>query len=180
MVEKQYDVILADPPWRYTHAQKSRRIENHYPTMGIDDICSIDVPAANDCVLFLWATAPKLVEALRTVNAWGFEYKTCAVWDKEIIGMGYYFRGQHELLLIGRKGTPGVPSAPDRYSSVITARRGKHSEKPKVVYGMIERMYPSARKIEMFARTHIDGWDVWGNEAPQTIQKRFQSYTEVL
>lgn len=180
MIEKQYDVILADPPWRYTPAEKTRRVENHYPTMDITDICSIVPPSADDCVLFLWGTMSKLPDALKVMEAWGFEYKSGAVWGKEIIGMGYYFRGQHELLLLGRKGTPGIPSSGSRVSSVIHSRRGRHSEKPKVVYEIIERIYPSAMKLEMFARDHLEGWDVWGNEAPKKIQKRIQSYTGVL
>ena len=178
---KLYDLIYCDPPWFYDFAEtKNRAIENHYPTMQIEDICAIDVPSAQDCVLFMWATAPKLVEALQVIDAWGFTYKTCAVWDKKIIGMGYYFRGQHELLLVGRKGTPGVPSPDARYSSVISARRGKHSAKPGIVYEMIERMYPHATKLEMFARVHMDGWSVYGNQAPSDVQKRIQTYTEAL
>lgn len=101
---RKFNLIYADPPWKYRYSRsKSRRIENHYDTMTLQNIKDLPVQQiiADDCVLFLWATAPKLLEALEVLQAWGFGYRTCAVWDKEIIGMGYYFRGQHELLLVG-------------------------------------------------------------------------------
>jgi N6-adenosine-specific RNA methylase IME4 len=160
-------VILADPPWRYSFSRsKSRKVENHYPTMSVSDIEALNVAgvAAADSILFLWATAPKLREALSVMDAWGFQYVTQAVWDKGLIGMGYYFRGQHELLLVGRRGNPGVPAQSARVSSVIQSRRGRHSSKPVAVYGIIEAMYPTAKRLEMFARSARAGWDVWGNE----------------
>ena len=87
---KKYDVIYADPAWRYDFSKSnSREIENQYPTMTIEEICALKVPAKENAVLYMWATAPKLLEAIKVLNAWGFEYKTQAVWDKEIIGMDY-------------------------------------------------------------------------------------------
>ena len=98
MVDGKYDVLLADPPWRYKFTKtKSRAIENQYHTMALENIKRLQVPSEDNAVLFLWATAPKLLEALDVMSAWGFEYKTCAVWDKAQIGMGFWFRGQHEL-----------------------------------------------------------------------------------
>jgi len=178
MTGKLYDIILADPPWRYTPAEKTRKIENHYPTMSLEDICNLAVPAAKNCVLFLWGTMSKLPDALVVMDAWGFTYKTGAVWDKKIIGMGYYFRGQHELLLLGTKGIPGAPVPKNRYSSVISVKRRKHSEKPKIVHTMIEGMYPDTSKIEMFARDRVEGWDAWGNEVPATSQQRLITRNE--
>lgn len=163
-----FGVIYADPPWRYDYsATENRDIENQYPTMDLAEICALPVPefAAPDCVLFLWATSPKLAESLKVVEAWGFEYRTCGVWDKEVIGMGYYFRQQHELLLIATKGQPGVPDPPNRVSSVIRSRREAHSKKPDVVYRLIESMYPQSRRVELFARSQRDGWSAWGNQA---------------
>ena len=79
----------------------------------------------------------------------GFSYRTCAVWDKEIIGMGYYFRQQHELLLVATRGNVPTPLPGDRVSSVIRSRRELHSKKPECVYKIIEAMYPSLPKLEM-------------------------------
>ena len=160
-----FEVILADPPWRYQFSEtQSREIENHYPTMDLDDIKNLNVPSADDSVLFLWATAPKLEEALEVLNSWGFTYKTCAVWDKEKIGMGYWFRGQHELLLVGTKGSFPTPEPSARFSSIIKEPRSTHSTKPKVIYEMLEAMFPGRTYLELFCRTPRDGWEVWGNE----------------
>ena len=161
----EYNVILADPPWQYDFSKDSKDdIEVHYATMPTDEIAALKVPAAEQAVLFLWATAPKLREALEVMAAWGFEYKTNAVWDKEWIGMGYWFRGQHELLLVGTKGGMSPPSTDARYSSVIRQKREEHSAKPKIVYEIIEFMFPDAQRAELFAREEREGWTSWGNE----------------
>ena len=166
MLAGRYGVVYADPPWRYEHAEAdNREIENQYPTMALDEIKALDVPAADDCVLFLWATSPKLAEAMEVVEAWGFSYRTCAVWVKDRIGMGYYFRQRHELLLVAARGRPGTPATADRVDSVFEAPRGTHSAKPVSVREAIEVMYPGHPKIELFAREAPAGWAVWGHEA---------------
>ncbi len=165
----RYPVLLCDPPWRYEHIEtESRAIENQYPTMTHDELCALPVAdaALDDCVLFLWATSPKLGEAFALLDAWGFNYRTCAVWDKEKIGMGYYFRQQHELLLVAVRGNPMTPAPADRPSSVIRVARGIHSEKPIEVYELIESMYPDFSRLELFARSAREGWNAWGYEAP--------------
>lgn len=163
--EGKFNVIYADPPWRYEFSEtNTREIENHYPTMELEEIKSLKIPSAEDSVLFLWATAPKLEEAMQVMNSWGFKYRTCAVWDKEVIGMGYWFRGQHELLLLGIKGEFPTPPENCRHSSVIKEKRGKHSEKPKKVYEIIEKMFPNGKYLELFARNQRKGWTSWGNE----------------
>lgn len=165
----EFSVVLGDPPWRYESAttEPGRAIENHYPTMTLDEIVELGsrLPFAKDAVLFLWATSPKLAEALRVMDGWGFEYRTNAVWVKNQIGMGYWFRQRHELLLVGRRGSMPVPEPAARVDSVIEAPRGRHSEKPESVYGVIEGMYPDAPRLELFARGSREGWTCWGNEA---------------
>ena len=91
--------------------------------------------------------------------------RTCAVWDREVIGPGYFFRQQHELLLLAARGSPPGPAPSDRAASVIRSRRGVHSEKPKLVYELIERMYPALPKLELFARGRREGWSARGNQA---------------
>jgi N6-adenosine-specific RNA methylase IME4 len=160
-----YDVIVADPPWRYNFSvDNADKIERHYATMTVEDICNLQVPSNNNAVLYLWATAPKLKEALKVMEAWGFEYKTNAVWDKTWIGMGYWFRGQHELLLVGVKGKFSPPIASERVSSVIVEKKGKHSQKPTCILDWIDQWFPTANKLEMFARRSRDGWDSHGEE----------------
>lgn len=164
-----FNLIYADPPWRYDFSvSDSRKIENQYPTMEVDAICGLEVSsiAAPDCVLFLWATSPKLPEAFDVIEAWEFTYKTCMVWRKDKIGMGYYARQQHELLLIAAKGSPPVSPEDARPSSVVDAPRGEHSRKPDVFYEIIERMYPKSKRVELFCRTPRPGWKTWGNEVP--------------
>ena len=164
----QFDVIYADPPWRYQHSiSESRAIENQYPTMDLPDICALPVGnvCATNCVLFMWATSPKLAEAMLVIESWGFEYKTCMVWVKDKIGMGYYARQRHELLLIATRGTPETPEPASRPDSVIEAPRGKHSAKPDEFYSIIERMYPGRAMIELFSRSPRAGWMAWGNQA---------------
>lgn len=165
MPTRQYDVIYADPPWRYDFSRsKSREIENHYPTMTVSDICSLAVPSQADSILFLWGTNPKLLESLQVMQSWGYHYVTNMVWVKDRIGMGYYARSRHEFLLIGKKGKPAVPEPTNRPDSVIEAIRGTHSTKPEKVYELIERMYPNRTKLELFARHTRAGWDAWGND----------------
>jgi N6-adenosine-specific RNA methylase IME4 len=160
-----YNVILADPPWRYEFSETSgRKVENHYPTMELDEIAALEVPADETAILFLWTTAPKLEEGLDILRAWGFTYKTCAIWDKLKKGLGYYFRVRHEILLVGTRGDFPTPAAETRPDSVFSILKGEHSAKPEIVHEMIEAMYPKARRLEVFARAARPGWEVWGNE----------------
>lgn len=165
--ENKYSIIYSDPPWKYEFSRSTNRdIENQYPTMALEQIENLPVGKlfAEDSVLFLWVTSPKLKEGMRVLESWGFQYVTCAVWDKEKIGMGYYFRQQHEILLVGKKGNLPVPLPENRHSSIISSLREKHSQKPEVIYEIIERMYPDSARIELFARKEREGWKCWGNE----------------
>lgn len=167
-VQRCYPVLYADPPWRYEHSKTvSREIENHYPTMSLEEICRLPVAdvATPDSIIYLWTTSPKLEESLTVLKAWDYTYRTCLVWVKDKIGMGYYARQRHELLLIGKRGNFPVPEVENRFDSVIEAPRTEHSAKPEMVYTMIERMYPEFPKLELFARTKRAGWDSWGNQA---------------
>jgi len=163
----KFGVIYADPPWRYEFAKaQSRQIENHYPTMTLDEICALPVQdfASPDCVLFLWATSPKLADAFTVLGAWGFTYRTCAVWAKPQIGMGFYFRQQHELLLVATQGSPPPALECARPGSVHTESRGRHSRKPDWFRDKIAEMYPHVPRIELFAREQREGWESWGNQ----------------
>ena len=162
----KYDIIYADPPWRYNFTETpNRTIEKEYPTMELNEIKKMKVPKGDNSVLFLWCTSPKLFpEGMEVMKAWGFTYKTSMVWVKDKIGMGYYARNRHELLLIGTKGKPGVPEPSNRPDSVMEYPRTQHSKKPKEVYELIEKMYPNRKYLELFARNERDNWKSWGNE----------------
>ena len=76
MPKEKFSIIYADPPWRYEQKNRQGSAELHYPTMSIEEICSLPVAdlAAKDSVLFLWATFPQLPEALKVMTAWGFSF----------------------------------------------------------------------------------------------------------
>jgi len=164
-----FDVIYPDPPWRYEvgGTTPSREVENQYPTMALEEICSLPVPSADSAVLFLWTSVPKTEEALQVLKAWNFVYRSHAIWDKELIGLGHWLRIQHELLLVGSKGSFPTPAPRNRVSSVIRSKRTRHSEKPDLVYNLIEGMYPQGHYLELFARVTRPGWTSWGNELNQ-------------
>jgi len=170
--ERRYPVIYADPPWDYQLYDETtgsaRAAAEHYPTMKLDEICALPVAelATEAAVLFLWTTAPHLRESFEVLAAWGFEYKTNVVWVKHAQGLGFFVRGQHELLLIATRGDIPCPLPANRPPSVITAPRREHSRKPDEAYKLIERMYPEFPKIELFARNAREGWAAWGNQAP--------------
>lgn len=165
--QKSYDIIYADPPWKYSFSRSSsRKIENHYPTMKLTDIKSLadSLPCEKNCLLYLWVTAPKLIEGLEVMDSWGFKYKSHAIWDKCRIGMGYWFRGQHELILTGTKGTFSPPLPKNRIPSIFKEKRKSHSTKPNCFQEWIENTFPESKKLELFAREKKQGWDSWGNE----------------
>lgn len=168
----KFVVLYADPPWRYENPPmggSNRSIENHYPTMDIEEICALSVGdiAHDNSVMFMWATSPKLAECFEVLRAWGFNYRTDMVWVKDRIGMGYHVREQHESLLIAKRGELAPPPVEARPSSVVTAERLEHSAKPPVFYDLIDRMYPGVRKIELFGRAPEERelWSTWGNQA---------------
>jgi N6-adenosine-specific RNA methylase IME4 len=171
--ERRYPVILADPPWDYEvyndTTGSARVAAEHYPTMRLEDICGLPVAdvATGDAVLFMWTTAPHLQESFEVLAAWGFEYKTNVVWVKHAQGLGFFVRGQHEILLIATRGDIPCPLPENRPPSVILAPRREHSRKPDEAYELIERMYPELPKIELFARAKREGWAAWGNQAAE-------------
>jgi len=158
-----FGVLYADPPWEYRFKCNASP-DGQYDILPTQKICEMKTPAMKDAVLFLWVTNPLLPDGLQVMQAWGFEYKTNIVWIKDHPGLGHYVLGQHELLLIGIKGEMGTPKPKNRPPSLIQAPRTKHSEKPKIVYTIIERMYPKQKYIELFAREPREGWVSWGNQ----------------
>jgi N6-adenosine-specific RNA methylase IME4 len=179
MGERKYGAILADPPWPFeTYSELGKgggSVDNHYPTMTHAEIEALPVEAlaADDCALFLWATMPQLPEALQVIAAWGFTYKTASfVWvkltrddERPAIGMGYWTRSNAEVCLLATRGNPHRLNAD--VHQIVQAPRMEHSRKPEEVAARIERLV-CGPYIELFARTQRQGWDVWGNQAPQT------------
>jgi N6-adenosine-specific RNA methylase IME4 len=172
LLSRKYGVIVADPEWRFEPWSRKtgmdRAADNHYPTSCIEVIAARDVAsiAADDCVPFLWATAPMLPHALAVMEAWGFDYRSNVVWAKDRIGTGYWFRNKHEHLLIGVKGSIPAPAMGTQCPSLIEASVPEHSAKPECFLEMIEQYFPSLPKIELNRRGPARaGRDAWGNEA---------------
>lgn len=172
----RYGVILADPEWRFAPWGEAggmdRAADNHYPTSPLEVIVARPVAeiAADDAVLFLWATVPMLPQALEVMAAWGFAYKSHFIWDKGRSGTGYWNRNRHELLLIGTRGAVPAPAMGTQWPSLFAEPAGEHSAKPACAYELIENYFPTLPKIELNARGARAGWDTWGAEAPETEQ----------
>ena len=176
---KRYGVIVADPEWRFEpwsrHTGLDRAADNHYSTSCTEVIAARDVQsiAADDCVLFLWATGPMLPHALLIMATWGFNYKSHYVWGKDKVGTGFWNREKHELLLIGTRGNVPCPAPGTQWDSLIMAPRGRHSAKPECFLDMIEQYFPTLPKIELNRRgAPRPGWDAWGNEADAPADDR--------
>lgn len=174
--DKTYSIIYADPPWvfkTYSDKGKGRSAERHYPTMEKRAIQQIPIQriSARDCALFLWVTAPCLIEGIELISAWGFTYKTVAfTWVKQnkksdgiFTGMGYYTRANAEYCLLATRGRV-LERKSRSVSSVVISHIERHSKKPDEVRKRITRLFGDLPRIELFAREQADGWDSWGNE----------------
>lgn len=179
--DQKYSVLYLDPPWQYQGASDpGRTAERHYPTLSQEELLLLPVGeiAAIDAVMFMWVTPPKIAEATDLMAAWGFEYKTCACWDKggergTHAGMGSYYRQQHELLFVGTRGNMPPPAPSNRPPSILREPRGRHSSKPDIARRQIEAMYGDGiPRIELFARGPVPNWAVWGFEAEGGEKRR--------
>lgn len=176
-MSKKYNIIYADPPWRYDDKNCNGACANHYKTLSINDLKALRVNnlAADNCVLFLWTTYPMLSEALELIQAWGFKYKSIGFqWIKQnksgkgfFFGLGRWTRGNTEPCLIAVKGKP--TRVANNISQLIFSPLEKHSKKPEIVREKIVELIGDLPRIELFARQKTDGWDVWGNEVPSDI-----------
>jgi N6-adenosine-specific RNA methylase IME4/ParB-like chromosome segregation protein Spo0J len=163
----KFRVIYADPPWSYGGSMNETygTADKHYPTMSLEDLCIMPVPdiTEDNAVLFLWVTSPLLEDAFKVINAWGFKYKASFVWDKVKHVMGHYNSVRHELLLICTKGSC-VPENMKLFDSVYEEERTEHSKKPEFFREVIDTIYPSGKRIELFARREVEGWETYGNQ----------------
>jgi N6-adenosine-specific RNA methylase IME4 len=185
--DKKYQIIYADPPWRYNDKRvsiTSDRPQKYggitYPTMNIGELCALPVKALADtnCVLFLWVTMPLLQDSFDIFKSWGFNYRTCGfTWiktnkkagtmffgEKDIrSGLGSYTNCNAELCLIAVKGKLLERKRRD-IKQVILSPVELHSRKPQEARKRIVDLFGDLPRIELFARQKTEGWDVWGNE----------------
>jgi N6-adenosine-specific RNA methylase IME4 len=173
-----YRCVMADPPWFESGGGRVKRgADRHYALMKHPEILKLMRSVLDDkidktgCHLWLWATDNHLLEAIYVMQGLGFRYIRTLCWvkmrDGQLqIGLGQYLQGSHELCLFGVRGATMKPATEDRSPSVVFADRNQHSQKPDAAIHVIEKASPGPR-FEMFARSKREGWDVWGNEAPQ-------------
>jgi N6-adenosine-specific RNA methylase IME4 len=160
--------LLVDPPWRFKNYSGECAVADQYETMAVADIAALPVPAADDAILFLWATWPTLPDALAVIDAWDFTYKTAGfLWVKTLAdgslytGRGYHTRANSEPVLLAKRGNPRRLNMDVR--QIVMAPVGQHSVKPEEVARRIERLYPGPY-LELFARRERPGWTCWGDE----------------
>ncbi|WP_053239927.1 MT-A70 family methyltransferase [Pleomorphomonas koreensis] len=173
--KKKYGVILADFEWKYEvyseETGRDRSPDNHYPCSDIEALKARDVGslAADDSMFFGWVPAPFLKLAMELLEAHGFQYVTHLVWIKQRVGeargTAYWFSGEHEIVLVAKRGNPPAPTPGTQFPSYFIAPVGEHSVKPDNVHVIAEAYFPTFTKIELNARRRRPGWDAWGNEA---------------
>jgi len=175
----KYSVIYADPAWDYDGRIQHNGIHTtgsavcHYPTMKVEEIKVLKVAdlCEKDCLLFMWSSSPHLPCALDVMKAWGFEYKTIAfVWEKERVNPGYYTMSSCEICIVGKRGNIPTPRGARNVKQFLQEARTVHSKKPDEIRNRIVQMFPTQKKLEMFARQKTEGWDVFGNEVEGSIK----------
>lgn len=187
MSDKKYNIILADPPWKYRDKRDNAGKNNptgaggatkHYNCMDIEDIKSLDVKniCEDNCYLFLWVTSPFMKKGLEVLESWGFTFITIPfVWIKmrndmsepRKDGIGNYTLNNAEYILLGRKGKYWRNST--KVKQVLLHPKLKHSEKPEEIKNRILELCGDLPRIELFSRKKTNGWDVWGNEINSDI-----------
>ena len=188
--EKKYRTIYADPPWQFQNrtgkvAPEHRRL-TRYATMKLDDIKALPVSdlAEDKSHLYLWVPNALLPDGLAVMKAWGFEYKTNIIWEKvrhdgapDGRGVGFYFRNVTEMLLFGVRGDKNRTLSPARSQvNLIRSVKREHSRKPDEIIPLIEACSPGPY-LELFARGDRAGWDMWGDQADDSYEPTWATYS---
>lgn len=167
-----YELLVVDPPWEFETFSKAGAEKSpsaQYETMTDQEILDLPVSylASFDCLLLLWATAPRLTIAIDCLQKWGFTYRSFMVWRKVTpngkirMGTGYRVRTTGEILLVGTIGNPKQSCVPQ---TIFDGVAREHSRKPEEFYGICDRLMPRARRADVFARQKRPGWHSFGNE----------------
>lgn len=164
----KFSVIAIDPPWDYSERggqnnngfdADGNRGQVDYPTMSLEEIKKIKLPAKDDCVLYLWTVHAFLKDSFDLLKEWGFKYKATMVWDKEKMGMGRNIRLQCEFCILATRGNPIIQGSSIR--DIMREPRREHSRKPEVFYNVVEKM-TIGNRLDYFSREPRQGWDVYG------------------
>jgi len=185
--QKKYKIIYADPPWHYgsksavnnSTGNEIKPLSDHYNTMSLKDMKALPINSMieDDAACFMWVTDSHLDEAIDLFKAWGFKYKTIAFNWVKTTSKGNYCKNvapwtmkSSEVCLLGTRGAMTKYKKVNNIESLVIAERTKHSMKPEEVRRRIELLFGDLPRLEMFARTASEGWDVFGNEAPNSIK----------
>ena len=160
--------FYVDPPWRYDDSTITGAAELQYPTMSVEDICAMgnsikQLAHGDGSFLWLWTTWPMIRDGApqKVIEAWGFSWKSEMVWNKMRMGMGRWLRGQTEVCILATRGAP--KRMRDDLAGYFESVSGRHSEKPVVMYEMVET-FGAGEYLELFHRgTRRPGWNVFGN-----------------
>ena len=175
---KKYDIVYCDPPWDYKGSTQYKQDTitsgaiSHYPTVKLSNLKEMTIPniCATNCLLFMWTSSPHLDQAIELMKAWGFRYITIAfVWDKHITNPSHYTMSQIEICILGKRGKIPTPRGARNVKQFLSERRTAHSAKPNEIRERIHKMFPTQHKVELFARTKHEFFDVFGNEIEGSI-----------
>jgi len=160
-IEGKYQVIVVDPPWPYelVYDADGRRGACPYPEMTLEEIAELDLPCADDCILWLWTTNRFLHDAFHLVEKWGFETKSILTWVKDKMGLGVWLRGKTEHCILAAKGKP-IWDLHDQTTVLEAPNRG-HSTKPDEFYELVDQLCIGT-KIDWFSRRKREGWAFYG------------------
>ena len=173
--DNKYQIIYADPPWKYggSGGTKWSPAKTYYNVMSFDELKefgnTVKQIAADDCLLFMWVVSAELKHCIEIGESWGFKYITVAfIWYKQRANVGNYTMSQCEMCLLFKKGK--IPNDRVRNPGTkqfLSEKSTSHSTKPAEIRNRISKMFPTSTKIELFSRQAVDGWDRWGNQAPE-------------
>lgn len=175
LVPLSYDVIIADPPWRFRtwgEHNQAKSASRHYSLMTLPEIKALPVNqlAQGDCLLLLWTTGWAMAtgQVHEVVKAWGFGGKSEIIWNKRTasgktrMGTGYWARSMHEPIMLASIGKPRKFSA---FPSSFDGLAREHSRKPDEFYRLVEKHTAGMRRADLFSRETRDGFHGWGNES---------------
>lgn len=182
----KFQTAIIDPPWPYERASKNAKLKGYvsqegnkkYDTLRVENLAALPVGQVVEKYIFLWTVSPFLKEGISLLETWGFNYVTSICWHKNTgLGVGYWFRGDHELVLVGKRD--GAPSVRTGLRSLVASPRMRHSEKPPFLHEICEKFFPGPY-LELFGRRSRQGWMVLGNEAPEDGSDIRESLTALI
>jgi len=167
---RKYDVIVIDPPWQYgtDYDPDGRRSASPYPEMSLEDIKAIQLPNAEDCVLWLWTTHKFMRHSFEVLDSWRFRDVAILTWVKSRMGLGSWLRSQSEFCIMAVKGHPKINLT--NQTTVIYGEMREHSRKPDEFYKLVDSLCVGY-KIDWFSREKREGWDQYGAEIGKFVEQ---------